>query len=252
VIEPRFRSVVITGASSGLGRALAERLSAPGVRIALGGRDAVRLKESATVCRLRGAEAVDSVVDVTDAAATAGWVQAADDARSVDLVIACAGISGESAIPGDNPTLSRQIHLTNVIGALNTVEPLLPAMRARRRGHVALVASAAGYRGFARAASYSASKAAMIVQCEGWREALAPFGIGVTCICPGYVRTPMTARHTFTMPFLLDTAEAADRSVRAIERNAACAVFPLPIAMAAWLGRTLPRSWTRPFLPGVD
>lgn len=245
----RFRSVLITGASSGLGAALAARLAAPGVSLALGGRDAARLDHVAAQCRAHGADARSEAVDVRAAGAMAAWVTAADARAPLDLVIACAGISGE-AQKTDDAEHARAIYLTNVLGVLNTVAPLIPAMRARGRGQIAVIASAAGFRGFARGPAYSASKAALIVHCQGWRDALAPSGVGVSCICPGYIATPMTAHHDFSLPFALDPADAAERTLRAVARNAACHVFPWQVAVGTWLWRTLPAAVTRILIPG--
>lgn len=236
----RFRSVLITGASSGLGAALAQRYAAPGVRLALCGRDQARIEATAAACRRAGAETSTRLLDVADAEAMRAWTLAEDDARPLDLVIANAGVSGETGEPGDDPAASARIYAVNVLGVLNTVEPLLPRLRARGRGQVGLIGSIAGFYGVPRGPAYSGSKAAVIVHGQAWRAALAPSGVGVSVACPGYVRTPMTARHRFTMPFLVDAPDAARAIAQGLERNRARIIFPWQLVVGAWLLRSLP------------
>ena len=247
-----FKSILITGASSGLGRALARELAATGVRLALGGRDGSRLAETATTCAAKGSEVCVRQVDVTDAAEMSQWVRCEDAARPLDLVIANAGVSGEIGAPGERVGQSEWIYRVNVLGVLNTVEPLLPAMRARGRGQIGLVASLAGFRGSARGPAYAGSKAALIAQGQGWRDRLAADGVGVTVICPGYIRTPMTERHRFRLPFLLEPDVAARRIVTALASDKGVFVFPRPLPIAAWLFRLLPARVTGPLISRIE
>jgi short-subunit dehydrogenase len=241
-------SILITGASSGLGAALALAYAAPGARLALGGRDAARLGDIAERCRRAGALAECAVVDVTDRAGMAAWVAGADAAVPLDLVIANAGISAGTGRGEETADQIRRIMAINVDGVLNTVLPAVPAMVARGRGHIALMASLAGFRGFPGAPAYCASKAALKVWGEGLRGDLAAKGVGVTVVCPGYVDTPMTRVNRFPMPLLMDAERAAALVRRGIERNRARIVFPWPLALAAWLAGTLPPTWLDPFL----
>lgn len=234
------RAIVITGASSGIGRALAEEYAAPEVFLALTGRDAARLEEAAAACRLKGAEVEARIVDVADAQAMAAWLTALDDRRPIDLVVANAGISAGTAGGGESAAQTRRIMAVNVDGVMNTVLPLLPRFRARRSGQVALVSSMAAFRGFPGAPAYCASKAAVKVWGEALRGWLAPEGVRVSVICPGFVESRITAQNDFPMPFFMDAPKAARLIRRGLARNRGRIAFPLPMYMASWLGGALP------------
>lgn len=239
------RRVLISGASSGIGAALAVRYAQPGCHLALGGRDAVRLDTVAEHCRTLGATVETARVDVTERTATEAWVCAAD----ADLVIANAGISAGTGGTGESDAQVRRIFAVNVDGLFNTVHPAIAAMRARnpvpggRRGQIAIMASLAGFRGFPGAPAYCASKAAVKVYGEALRPDLAALGIGVSMICPGYVRSAMTAANDFPMPFLMGADKAAAIIRRGLAHNRARIAFPFPMYAAAWLCGALPPSW---------
>ncbi|MBI3444023.1 MAG: SDR family NAD(P)-dependent oxidoreductase [Magnetospirillum sp.] len=236
-------SILITGASSGLGAGLARAYARAGATLHLSGRDGARLEEVAAQCRTRGAEARTTLLDVTDAAATQAWVQAAEAACPLDLLIANAGISGGTLGGGETAGQSRAIFAVNVQGVFNTVLPALPAMQGRRRGQVAIMASLAGFRGFPGAPAYCASKAAIRVWGEGLRGELAPFGIGVSVICPGFVETPMTAVNQFAMPFLMDVEQASAIMVRGLAANRGRIAFPWQTHLLARMAGCLPSAW---------
>jgi short-subunit dehydrogenase len=259
-------SILITGASSGYGAALAEVYAQPGVALWLGGRDESRLAAVASLCRARGAEVATQRLDVTERAAMSQWVEECHRAQPLDLVIANAGISaGTGGVPKDGgieaPHQAQRIFAVNVDGVLNTVEPAIPLMRRRdprpsvaaraARGQIAIVSSLAGFRGFPGAPAYSASKAAI----KAWGEALAPLlakeGVAMSVICPGFVVTPMTARNDFPMPFMM-TADAAARRTRAgLDRARRRIAFPWPMYAAAWLLAALPPALADRLLSGT-
>jgi short-subunit dehydrogenase len=234
------RSILITGASSGLGRALAVHYAAPGVTLALCGRDAVRLDDTAAVCRARGAVVEVRVLDVTDAGAVAAWVAEADGRAPLDLVIANAGISGGTAGGEEPAEQARRIFAVNVDGVLNTVMPAVAPMRARRRGQIAVVSSLAGFVGFAGAPAYCASKAAVRVWGEALRGWLAPDGVAVSVVCPGFVETAMTAVNTFRMPLLMPVDAAARRIAAGLAANRPRIAFPWPLYWAVRLMEAMP------------
>lgn len=238
-------SILVTGASSGLGAALAEIYAGPGVTLFLGGRNQERLEIVAGVCRARGAEVKTAIVDVTDRAATEAWVLASEAECPLTLVIANAGISGGTGNRlGETAEQTRTIFSANLDGTMNTVLPIIPLMQARKSGQIALMASLAGFRGMPGAPAYCASKAAVRVWGEGMRGYLARDGVGVTVICPGFVETAMTATNRFPMPFLMGAAQAAAIMKRGIDRNKARVAYPWQTAALAWLLAALPPAWT--------
>ena len=239
-----FRSVLITGASSGLGRALAEQCAAPGVTLHLSGRDAARLEVTAAVCRARGAVVWPGVLDVRDAAAMAAWIEAAG---RLDLVVANAGISaGTGDGRAESAAQTRAVFAVNLDGVLNTVLPALAAMRAQApwadgvRGRIGVVGSIAGFLPVPGAPAYCASKAAV----DAWTVAAAQMarreGVVLTSLCPGYVRTAMTARNRFPMPGLMPADRAARILLRGLTAGRRRVVFPWWVGLAARLVGLLP------------
>ncbi|WP_372000135.1 SDR family NAD(P)-dependent oxidoreductase [Tistrella mobilis] len=243
--SPAPRHIAITGASSGLGAALAMEYAGPGIRLSLHGRDTGRLETTATAARSRGAIVDVAQFDVTDAAATAAWVTAAEARAPIDLVIANAGISGNETGSGGavSAGVTRAIFAVNVDGVVNTVLPAADAMLGRGRGAIAIVASLAGYRGQPGAPAYAASKAAVKAWGEGLRPRLAHGGLRISVVCPGFVRTPMTERNRFPMPFLMDADTAARLIRRGLDRNRARIAFPWQLAALCWLLAALPAAW---------
>jgi len=235
-----FRSILLTGAGSGLGAALARRYAAPGVRLALIGRNEARLAEVEADCVARGATVERASIDVTDREGLAAWIVAADETMPFDLVIANAGISGGTSGLGESNDQSRLIFAINVDGVLNTIDPILPRMRRRGSGSVALMSSLASFRGLPGAPAYGASKAAVRVLGEALRGDYAPSGVTVSVICPGFVVTPMTARNRFRMPFLMDAERAAEIMVRGLAHGKGRIAFPWPMYALVRLIAALP------------
>lgn len=241
-----WRHVLVTGASSGLGRALALACAGPGVTLHLSGRDAARLEAVVAACTAAGAAVRPRVLDVRDAKAMAEWIAGAG---RLDLVIANAGISAGTGGGTEPPTQARSIFETNLAGVLNTALPALEVMAAQApgpeglRGRIAVIASIAAFVAAPGAPAYCASKAAV----QRWAEALDATerhrGIRLHAVCPGYVRTPMTARNPFPMPLLMDAEAAARRTLSGIARNRVRIAYPLPVYLAARLLGALPPAW---------
>ncbi len=241
-------SILITGASSGIGAALALEFAGPGVRLALTGRNEARLNAVAEACRTAGAEPRIEVLDVCERGPLATWVAEVDDAAPLDLVIANAGISAGTGRGGESQAQTRRIVATNLDGVLNTVLPAVDRMRPRGRGQVAIMSSLAGFQGFPGAPAYCASKAAVRVWGEALRGELHVAGIGVSVICPGYVRSPMTAVNDFPMPLLMDADRAARIIRRGLARNRPRIAFPWRLYVAVRLISALPPGLTEPLL----
>ncbi len=233
-------AILVTGASSGLGEALALAYARPGATLFLSGRDAARLEAVAEACRARGARAEARVVDVADAAAMESWVTAADSDTALDLVIANAGISAGTAGPGETADQARAIFAVNLGGVLNTVLPVLPALRARRRGRIAIMSSLASFRGLAGAPAYAASKGAVRLWGEGLRGWLAADGVAVSVICPGFVTTRLTAGNRFPMPLVMDAPRAAAIIVAGLAAGRGRIAFPWRMRALTWLFAALP------------
>ncbi|MEO3433539.1 SDR family NAD(P)-dependent oxidoreductase [Inquilinus sp. CAU 1745] len=240
--EPQ--TILITGASSGIGEALALDYAAEGKTLILTGRDLDRLDEVATKCRAAGAEVRAATIDVTDRDFLADWLATVDEATPIDLVIANAGISGGTSGGKESDEQARRIFATNLDGVLNTVHPLIERMAARRRGQIALMSSLAAFRGFPSTPAYCASKAAVRIYGESLRGALKPRGVQVSVICPGFVRSRMTSVNPFRMPLLMDAAKAARIIRRGLARDRARIAFPFPIYFGVWMVGALPPSLT--------
>jgi short-subunit dehydrogenase len=247
----KFSSIVITGASSGIGEALALDYARSGVALALTGRDAGRLEVVAAACRAKGATVVADTIDVVDRETFARWLTSFDETHPVDLVVANAGIS----IDKDNSSLDdfsviRKTLDVNVGGVLNTVEPLLSRMIARKRGQIAVVASLASFIGLPYSASYNASKAAVRVWGESIRYVLKKDGIGVSVVCPGFVVSRMTGNAPFPMPFLMTAARASAIIRHGLAHDHARIAFPVGTKAAVWFGQALPGRWAARLLGG--
>lgn len=230
---------VITGASSGIGAALACELSRRGWSIALLARRADLLEE---VRKTIATPAVAIACDVTDAAAVERAVRRGESELGgpFDLAIANAGVS----IPGHGTKFkladADQTIRVNVIGMMNLFAAVIPSMVERQAGRFAGVASIAGLRGLPTAAAYSASKAAMHNFLEANRIELAPYGVGVTTVNPGFIATPMTEKNKFKMPFLMRVDDAARRIADGIERGKRVVEFPLPMSILMRMMRLVP------------
>jgi short-subunit dehydrogenase len=235
------KTVLITGATSGIGAALAIEYAAPGVRLVLSGRDPERLAAVAAAAGAVGAEVDAAIVDVTDPHATAQWVEAADEATPLDLAIANAGISGGTHGGGESVAQANAIFGTNIGGVVNTLHPAAERMAARGHGQIALVSSLAGFRGLPGAPAYSASKAAARAWGDAMRGRMKRRGVTVSVVCPGFIRTPMTDLNRFPMPMLMEADKAAALIRRRLARGHAMIAFPLPMYLFVRAMAALPR-----------
>ncbi|MBE90324.1 MAG: short-chain dehydrogenase [Rhodospirillaceae bacterium] len=239
-------SVLITGASSGIGRALALAYAKPSVHLALSGRNEQRLKSIVHACADAGSRVDYEILDVTNKDDVRTWVTDVDKSAPLDLVIANAGISGGTGGGSETENQARMILETNINGTLNTVFPAADRMRTRKNGQIALVSSLASFRGLVGAPAYSASKAAVRTYGEALRGALQDDGIGVSVICPGFVESRMTAGNKYKMPFLMSAERAAGIIQRGVAHNEARIAFPFPTYFLSWFLGSLPPGFTDP------
>ena len=231
--------VFITGASSGIGAALARHYAAEGAVLGLAARRAAPMQAladslSVPVCVY--------ALDVTDSAALGAAAQDFSARHGLpDIVIANAGISAgtRSELAADLAVLSRILH-TNVTGLAATLQPFVAPMRQRGSGALVGIASVAGFRGLAGAGAYSASKSAAITWLEALRLELHGSGVDVVTICPGYIATPLTAVNRHPMPFLLEAPEAARRIARAIAAKKRLAIIPWQMRVVFLVLRRMP------------
>jgi len=245
------RNVIISGASGGLGAALARLYAREGGTLGLIGRDQDRLKAVANDCRNNGATVVIAPLDVRDADAVAGWLRQFHHHHPVDLVIANAAISrGVDALgqPEGLTSFTQQISI-NLIGAANLVEPLMPEMMRRKSGQIALIASIAGLRGLPYSPGYSASKAGLRAYGEALRAFLRPHGVAVSVVSPGFFKTEMSQQFRGNKPFEISAESAAARIKRGLDKRRSRILFPWILGLGvkitdllpAWLGDAILR-----------
>jgi short-subunit dehydrogenase len=233
--------VLITGASSGIGRALAVELARRGASVGLLARRAESLQEVVREIETASGRAVALTADVQDAASMRA---AADDLRArfgrIDVLIANAGVGGRIGNAEFDAHDVAHVLGVNVVGAANSVAAVLPEMRARGRGHLVAISSLAGYRGLPKSAPYCASKAALTAMFESLRLDLRGTGLDVTIIYPGFIKTPLTAGRTAQLPYLMELDDATQKIVRAIEQRRKAYAFPWQLASLVRLGLVMP------------
>ena len=237
----RGKVVWVVGASSGIGAATARELVARGASVAVSAR---REEELAKVS---DGDMLVVPADVTDAASVAAAAnRVRDELGPIDVAVLSAGYWKQTDTDHwDTEDFDRHVQV-NLVGTSNTIAAVLPDMRARRTGVIAGISSVAGYRGLAGAEAYGATKAAQINLLESLRVHLAKTGVRVTTICPGFVRTDLTAGNSFPMPFLIDADQAARSICDGLERDRNEIVFPLPMALLMKAARFVPVGlWSR-------
>lgn len=234
------KSILITGASSGIGKALALAYAQNGVHLALTGRNEERLDAVAQQCTAQGATVTTTLTDVTNQDGLEQWIKQIDDTYPIDICIANAGISAGTGEAQESDAQVRQIFDINVTGVFNTIHPVIDRMTTRKTGQIALMASLAGFRGMPSAPAYCASKAAIKSYGEGLRGNLKAHNIGVTTILPGFVRSRITDANRFKMPFFMEADKAANIIKRGLSKNKSRIAFPMPMIFGAWFLGILP------------
>ena len=230
-------TTLITGASSGIGAALAIESARRGGRLFICGRDKARLDAVAGKCRDLGATVRADIVDVADEAATRRWLESCDAESPIDRVFANAGVStGE-----ETEANVRRTFAVNVGGTVNTVLPVIELFRRRGRGQIIITASIAGYGPLKACPSYAATKSCLKTWGLSLRGALAREGIRVSVVCPGFVRSRITDKNTCPMPFFMEAEKAAAIILTRADRNTGLIAFPWPMRLASWGLSILPQ-----------
>ena len=234
------RTVWITGASSGIGRALALRFAAGGDRVIVSARDSAALTALAEDASV-GGRIDPRPLDVTDQEAVAATCRAIDeDGGPIDITVFNAGTHIPMGAADFSPDTVRRLMAVNVFGVANGLAAVMPRMMDRRAGHIAIVSSVAGYRGLPTAAAYGATKAALINMAESLKPELDQHGVRLSLINPGFVRTPLTDRNPFPMPFLIEADKAAERIERGLNAGAFEITFPRRFTWMLKMARCLP------------
>jgi short-subunit dehydrogenase len=242
VVNDSPPNVLVTGASSGLGRALALWFARRGTTVWAAARRSELLETLAADPSARPGRIIPVGLDVSDVAAVRRVLPEIDSKAEggLDVVIANAGIGGEANPRKDTWEKVERMIQVNVIGAAATLATLAPRMAERGRGHLVGISSLAGWVVTPKMGVYSATKMFLQVYCDGLHLDLRGAGVQVTCINPGFVKSEMTAKNKFKMPFLLETDDAADRMGRAILRGDKLFAYPWPMVVAARAARLVP------------
>lgn len=236
-------NILITGASSGIGAALAEAYATPGRTLFLWGRDETRLASVAGICRSRGANVAAKAFDLTDFAALSAGLEAADETAPLDLAIFCAGLGG--SLPQDRA--GQEAKTAERMAGVNFTAPCIGAnviaerMAKRKSGHIVLVGSVAGVFPLPMAPLYSGSKAGLAMFAEALSLRLRRHGVAVTLVSPGFVDTPMSRSVTEAKPFMINADQAAATIARKLGRRPRHIIVPWQYAMIMKVSKLVPR-----------
>jgi len=240
--------ILITGASSGIGEALAIHYSKPDVTISICGRNEERLNKVAAKCRILGATIHTKIINVADKPAMQKWMLECDAREALDLIIANAGVSGSA---GDFKNAD-DLFAVNMNGVCNTIHPILPTMIERGHGQIAMLSSLAGYRGLPSAPAYSASKCFVKAYAEALRGQIRLSGVKINVICPGFVKSRITDQNNFKMPGFMQADSAAKLIANGLRKNKPVIAFPSTMVFGAWFLSILPSflfQWVADKLP---
>ena len=235
------RRALVTGSSQGIGHALAHGLAEAGAAVVLNGRNAAKLSAAADRLRADGFDVTELPFDVTDHDAVQATVARIEERDGpLDLVILNAGTHQPVEAKDFSAADLRKLVELNVMGTASCLEAVMPRMIDRRAGHIAVVASVAGYRGLPTSAYYGATKAALINMVESLRFDLDEAGVRIQIINPGFVETPLTDKNDFAMPFIISTEKAADYIARGLNGSSFEIVFPKRFAAIMKNARLMP------------
>jgi short-subunit dehydrogenase len=236
------KSILITGATGGIGGALAEIYAEPGITLILQGRNTGRMAQVVAACEAKGARVIARVLDVRELGAYTGWLDEVCAREKIDLVFVNAGVNTSIGRTGEGERWNdvRELIEVNVLAAMATVHRILPSMRARKTGQIALISSLAAYFGLPLTPSYCASKAALKAYGEALRGWLAAEGIRVNVVMPGYVESAMCRNMPGPKPLMWTADKAARYIRRGLALNRPRISFPFPLNLGTWFLSVLP------------
>ncbi len=242
-----MQNILITGASSGLGKGLAIEYANKDTQLFLIGRNKKNLEDTKDLCEKKGSKVIIKIIDVNNKQSMKTFIES----FNFDIVFANAGISA-GVIDDINDEILYTVISTNIFGVLNTITPVIPNMIKNKKGRIVLISSMASFRGLPTAPAYSASKAFVRYYGEALNNHLKNFNINVNIVCPGFIKTPLTDKNKFYMPFLMSVEEAVEKIKKGIERNKKIIIFPkilyyfikfllfLPFGLSDWIFAKLP------------
>jgi len=219
-------NIVITGASSGIGKEIALQYANEQNNLLLLGRNKERLTEAKNLCEQQGAKIIIKACDIREAEEIKKIISDFDKKHPVTLVIANAGISAGSRGGSEDYQQLKDIFDTNIYGVINSIYPLIEKFKARKAGQIAIISSMAGLKALPSAPAYSCSKVCVKFFGDSLRADLKKYNIKVNIIFPGYIKTPMTEVNEFPMPFLMDADKAAKKIRIGLKKNKAYIIFP--------------------------
>lgn len=234
--------IVITGASRGIGAALATHYADQHIVLGLIGRNRRDLHKIADQCRAKGAQVTTGILDISNTPLLTQWLQAFDRSHPIDLLITNAGITSSIGQSGEAEPIGSIMKVMdiNLHGTIHSIDAILGNMRQRGHGQLALVSSLGAYKGMPITPAYCASKAAVKSYGEALRGWLAPEGIKVNVICPGFVESDMSNSFHAPKPFMISPEKAARLITRGLKKNRANIAFPFPLNLGMWFISFLP------------
>lgn len=245
--------MLITGATGGIGQALAKQYATPGCTLALHGRNAERLAQITGNCEQQGARVISAIFDIRDLDQLRRWINQVEAQAPIDLAIINAGITSNirETKTGESWATIEQVIDVNLKAALATVDAILPFMLKRRSGQIAFISSLSAYVGLPVTPTYCATKAALKAYGEALRGWLRPRGILISVVLPGFVESAMSDRFPAPKPFLQSPETAAHIIAKQLSLGRARISFPFPLNLSMWALSVLPPSWSERILKSL-